>query len=161
MNISTDQLTEALNIVKEASHSLSLLLGEDVEIVIIKPSLPELTPEEQKQFQVRRQMFLNDIIDKVCEQYGITVANLRSDSRFHPMPDARKMIAMLIKQHAIGVSDTEIGKLIGRERSTAIVSAQAGKDLLMVDKDFRYHHAQVLKKLTKTITKNDQTEINA
>lgn len=155
MTISTDQLTEAMSIIKEASHSLSLLLGENVEIVIIKPELPELTPEEQKQFQVRRQMFLNDIVDKVCDQYGITIANLRSDSRFNPMPDARKMIAMLIKQHALGVSDTEIGKLICRERSTVIVSAQAGKDLLMVDKDFRHHHAQILKKLTKSITKND------
>jgi chromosomal replication initiator protein len=83
-----------------------------------------------------RPLTVDDILDKVCDHYGITQQQAVSKSRKHDYVVVRQ-ISMYLAQKYTKMPASRIGQLIGgRDHSTVIHSCSAVEQRLKVDKSF-------------------------
>ena len=79
---------------------------------------------------------IDDILEKVCQHYGVTQQNVFSKSRKREFVQARQ-VCMYLAQKYTKMPSARIGKLIGgRDHSTVIHSCTAIEQRLKVDKGF-------------------------
>ena len=79
---------------------------------------------------------IDDILEKVCQHYGVTQQNVFSKSRKREYVQARQ-VSMYLAQKYTKMPSARIGKLIGgRDHSTVIHSCTTIEQRLKVDKTF-------------------------
>jgi len=79
---------------------------------------------------------IDDILEKVCQHFGVTQQNVFSKSRKREFVQARQ-VSMYLAQKYTKMPSARIGKLIGgRDHSTVIHSCTAIEQRLKVDKAF-------------------------
>lgn len=79
----------------------------------------------------------DQILSRVAEAYGVTVADLRGRSRKPQIVQARQA-AMLALRRLTDLSSGEIGEqLDGRDHSTVLYGAAQAEARLLADDDFR------------------------
>ncbi len=79
---------------------------------------------------------IDDILEKVCQHYGVTQQNVFSKSRKREFVQARQVSMYLAQKHT-KMPSARIGKLIGgRDHSTVIHSCTAIEQRLKTDKAF-------------------------
>lgn len=87
-----------------------------------------------------RPLTVDDILEKVCQHYGVTQQNVFSKSRKREFVQARQ-VCMYLAQKYTKMPSARIGKLIGgRDHSTVIHSCSAIEQRLKLDKAF---HAEL------------------
>lgn len=83
-----------------------------------------------------RPLTVDDIMEKACKHYGVTVQNVMSKSRKREYVLARQ-VSMFLAQKYTKMPASRIGLLIGnRDHSTVIHSCKTIEDKLKVDKAF-------------------------
>ena len=83
-----------------------------------------------------RPLTVDDILEKVCQHYGVTQQNVFSKSRKREYVQARQ-VSMYLSQKHTKMPNARIGKLIGgRDHSTVIHSCNAVEQRLNTDKSF-------------------------
>ena len=79
---------------------------------------------------------IDDILEKVCQHYGVSQQNVFSKSRKREFVQVRQ-ISMYLAQKYTKMPASRIGQLIGgRDHSTVLHSCSAVEQRLMVDKSF-------------------------
>ena len=79
---------------------------------------------------------IDDILDKVCQHFGVTQQNIFSKSRKREFVQARQ-VSMYLAQKYTKMPSARIGKLIGgRDHSTVIHSCSTVEQRLKIDKAF-------------------------
>ena len=79
---------------------------------------------------------VDDILEKVCQHYGVTQQNVFSKSRKREFVQVRQL-SMYLAQKYTKMPASRIGQLIGgRDHSTVLHSCAAVEQRLKVDKDF-------------------------
>ena len=79
---------------------------------------------------------IDDILDKVCNHYGVSQQSVFSKSRKRDFVQARQ-ISMYLAQKHTKMPSSRIGQLIGgRDHSTVIHSCNAVEQRLKIDKAF-------------------------
>jgi chromosomal replication initiator protein len=80
---------------------------------------------------------IDDIMEQLCQHYGVTQQNVLSKSRKREFVQVRQL-AMYLAQKYTKMPSSRIGMLIGnRDHSTVIHSCSAIEQRLKVDKSFR------------------------
>ena len=79
---------------------------------------------------------IDDILEKVCQHYGVSQQNVFSKSRKRDLVQVRQVSMYLAKKYT-KMPDARIGQLIGnRDHSTVIHSCTAIENRLKIDKEF-------------------------
>ena len=83
-----------------------------------------------------RPLTIDDILDTVCNHFGVTTAAVHSKSRKHELVVARQ-VSMYLAQKYTKMPAARIGKLVGgRDHSTVIHSCTQVEQRLKVDTAF-------------------------
>ena len=79
---------------------------------------------------------IDDILERVCQHYGVTQQHVYSKSRKRELVQVRQ-VSMYLAQKFTKMPASRIGQLIGgRDHSTVLHSCQAVERRLKVDKAF-------------------------
>ena len=79
---------------------------------------------------------IDDILEKVCQHFGVAQQHVFSKSRKRDLVEARQVSMYLAKKHT-KMPDSRIGQLIGgRDHSTVIHSCSTVEKRLKIDKAF-------------------------
>ena len=76
-------------------------------------------------FAMRRAEYL-DIIAQVCDEYSVTINNVMGSSRVHDFVFARQACYFALQK--MGLSSTQIGRLMGRDHSTVLHGIKIHKE---------------------------------
>jgi chromosomal replication initiator protein len=84
----------------------------------------------------QRQAIANDIIDKVCTYYNISIEQIKGRKRYKTVIMARHM-SMFLLRNRLKLKLKDIAKMYGRDHSTVIHSIASIQDQSDVDVDVR------------------------
>lgn len=129
-----DHVNESIRDLEGVVNSLianSIVLNCDIDLDLVNKVLPQFVTENIEP------PTLNKIKDVVCEHFSITVDELCSRSRKHPIAYIRQLTIYLANKYT-GMSTVQIGKQIGgRNHATVIHSINQIKNLIDVDDQVR------------------------
>jgi chromosomal replication initiator protein len=129
-----DHVNESIRDLEGVVNSLianSIVLDCDIDLDLVNKVLPQFVTENIEP------PTLDKIKDVVCEHFGITVDELCSRSRKHPIAYIRQLAIYLANKYT-GMSSVQIGKQIGgRNHATVIHSINQIKNLIDVDDQVR------------------------
>lgn len=86
---------------------------------------------------------LNSIESVVASQYGVTIDEIRSDTRCRPIPEARFMAMYFMKKRYPNLHWREVGAMFGKHHSTAVYATRFVENMLSVDKNFQKRYSIV------------------
>lgn len=96
-------------------------------------------------------MTLEDVLKAVSKEYGITVDQIKGNSRKNRLAEARQMICYILRDHPI----PEIAKVINRHRTSPHYCIEKMKGLLSVYPSVNEKHENIL----RSINPNDYMTI--
>ncbi|MGL5254840.1 MAG: chromosomal replication initiator protein DnaA [Brevinema sp.] len=99
------------------------------------------------QIDVPKDLSIPDIQKVVAKFYGVTLSNIKSDSKLGAYTLPRQVAMYLANKHTKN-SSTEIGQLFGKSHSTVLRSAQKIEDTLPKSMDLRKQIDKILIELT-------------
>lgn len=91
--------------------------------------------------------YLNNIIDIVCKEHGITELQLKSASRKREISDARFKAVALIKMFVPKITLKRLAVKFNRDHSTIIYSINQFNDLMDTDRVFNKATTRILSAL--------------
>lgn len=65
-----------------------------------------------------KQASIDEIVNKVCNHFGVTMHQLKSKVRLRTFVDARSIIAYLLSKSSISITQEKIGLLLNRDHSS-------------------------------------------
>ncbi|PLW90012.1 helix-turn-helix domain-containing protein [Mucilaginibacter sp.] len=152
--ITIGNVVEVCNIINEASSKLTMIIGEQVELRLITPALPGIEYNQQVITKMDREIMIHTILHSVCEQYMISIANLRGPSKLQSYCDARKSSALILHTHVVDMTDSEIGALLNMDRTTALYNRNQAEDLMLLNDNFSTLYNRILKRIKKALANN-------
>jgi chromosomal replication initiation ATPase DnaA len=76
-------------------------------------------------YALRREEYM-DVIDQICAEYGVSVAEVLGNSRIHDYVYARQACFFALQK--VGLSSTQIGRLMNRDHSTVLYGIRTHKE---------------------------------
>jgi len=101
-----------------------------------------------KYFAMSANIKSEDVIDAVCENYSVSVDQIRSKNRHRRLVEARHVICwVLVKK--MGMTLAEVGKtfLGGRDHTTVINSLNRFNDIYDTEEEFKNKADDLIEKL--------------
>lgn len=86
---------------------------------------------------------IEQIISRICEEYGITADELISDFRYGSLPEARQLYIFVL--FSSGIRNKDIAELTGYTPARITLSIQAARETLDSLPYFRQKHDALLK----------------
>jgi chromosomal replication initiation ATPase DnaA len=149
--ILTEDVTEILSIINEASARLAVIIGQPVELQISKPVMPDLGPASSMVKRIDNEMLTIAITQLVCEQFMINSRGLKGKKRATEFVDARKITTLLLSKYIDGIAIKDIASLLNISRALVSYYLKSGSDLILTDKNFRFQYEQILIKIQRII----------
>ena len=98
------------------------------------------------------QATINNIIDLVTDEFGVTLQQMKSGKRYREWVEARMVAMFFIKRYCKSTLKS-IGMMFGgRDHTTAIHSINTVKDLMESNRDFKNRVLTIQNKLAPDVT---------
>lgn len=149
-----DNLIEMCDVINAASTRLSQLLGQEVKLRILHPEVKGFYFMEPLPKRFYEDTLVRKIIDVVCDEYQITMEQLRSKNRLRKLVDARKMVSWFMKNLSEHTDNTVIGEVLNLHRTSVIHMLSCAEDLIKSDKVFYGRHVSIMDKLELELEEN-------
>lgn len=134
INFIAENVSESVRDLEGIVNSMmaySVSLNRDINLDLAEFIVKKVVKVEKKQLTVE------NIIDKVCAHYEMNASSIQSRSRKREVVLARQIAMYLAKKHT-DASSTQIGQLVGKkDHATVLHSCKIIKDQLEVDKELR------------------------
>lgn len=78
------------------------------------------------------------ILEAVASEYGITIEQLKSKSRYYPLPDARKMACYFLNKYKTRrVTLNDIGKFLNIRHDGVLYNCKKHAEFYETEKEYR------------------------
>lgn len=143
LNLNKQKLLHLHQLLDEYSLQISESIGVQVQLEITAVAAGAIRNETAED------LMLGVVASAVCDSYRIRQHELISDSRQHPLPDARALCYLLIKSHHPKMPLKKIGQYFGgRDHSTISTALATVKDLLETEKALQKTFKQLSLKIS-------------
>ena len=120
----------------------SILFKRDIDMDMARRIVGKATRQTEQ-----KALTINQIIDKVCDHYGMQTSLLFSKTRKREIVQARQLAMYLAKEHTDN-SLSKIGKMIGnKDHATVLHACRTVKGQIEIDKNFRAEVEEILSTL--------------
>ncbi|MGZ3753613.1 MAG: hypothetical protein ACXVAY_01560 [Mucilaginibacter sp.] len=150
--ITVGNVTEICGLINDASTKITIIIGEEVELRLVKPEIIGSFARKLS-VDVQREITINIIIEIVCSRYMVTRHKIKSSHRGQNETDARKLVCYLLSK----IVDVEAYKIASELKcSVAMANYWINKAKVLIDTDanFRFHLNETLKELKQNINLN-------
>ena len=124
--------------------AIQLLEGGEITIERVKNSVHEFVPKKDSD-----QKRMDDIILAVTKKFGVTRDDILSTKRNKEIAISRH-ICVYVARQCTQLSQSQIGKVINRDRTTVISSESFVKDLMEKDSSFAYEVNSIIREISAT-----------
>ena len=120
----------------------SILFKREIDMDMARRIVGKATRQTEQ-----KTITINQIIDKVCDHYGMQTSLLFSKTRKREIVQARQLAMYLAKEHTDN-SLSKIGKMIGnKDHATVLHACRTVKGQIEIDKNFRAEVEEILSTL--------------
>ena len=120
----------------------SILFKREIDMDMARRIVGKATRQTEQ-----KTLTINQIIDKVCDHYGMQTSLLFSKTRKREIVQARQLAMYLAKEHTDN-SLSKIGKMIGnKDHATVLHACRTVKGQIEIDKNFRAEVEEILSTL--------------
>ncbi len=139
----TSSIRQLEGVVKKLG-AIQLLEGGEINIERVKSSIHEFVPKKDSDTKK-----MDDIILAVSKKFGVTRDDILSTKRNKEIAVPRH-ICVYIARQCTQLSQSQIGKVINRDRTTVISSESFVKDLMEKDSSFAYEVNSIIREISST-----------
>lgn len=90
--------------------------------------------------------YIDTVVFNTCEQYNITVDQIKSKSRKGPIAIPRLLTMHILRKNTL-LSLKEIGDVFSRDHTTVINAIKSTNNMLETDSDFKEEYQKLIIKL--------------
>ena len=139
----TSSIRQLEGVIKKLG-AIQLLEGGEITIERVKSSVHEFVPKKDSD-----QKRMDDIILAVTKKFGVSRDDILSTKRNKEIAVPRH-ICVYIARQCTNLSQSQIGKVINRDRTTVISSESFVKDLIEKDSSFAYEVNSIIREISST-----------
>jgi len=90
--------------------------------------------------------YVDAIIGTVCDQFNITMSDIKGDSRKNKIVIPRMLTMYLLREKTM-LTLAEVGEVFGRHHTTAIAAVSSSRNMLETDDIIKEQYQKLLMKL--------------
>ncbi len=139
----TSSIRQLEGVIKKLG-AIQLLEGGEINIERVKNSIHEFVPKKDSD-----QKKMDDIILAVSKKFNISRDDILSTKRNKEIAIPRH-ICVYVARQCTNLSQSQIGKVINRDRTTVISSENYVKDLVEQDSSFAYEVNSIIREISST-----------
>jgi len=155
MSLSLNRVIEAVNLLNETNLKLANILECPVELRMVQPYIGGLYVSEEIIERMRADRLKSVIVEVVCHHFMISPAAITNKKMTRELINARMIAALLMHNYVDGITEGAIGIQLNVSRSTVINARNNAASLVLVDRQIKFAHGQILKQLLERIEKRD------
>lgn len=92
--------------------------------------------------------FIEDVLSIIENEFGITVAQIKSNSRSRPIVEARHIFYYMLKNSRYEMGLTELGSVFNRAHSSVLHGIKTVNNLIDFNKEFRQNIEKLMFKMS-------------
>jgi chromosomal replication initiator protein len=139
----TSSIRQLEGVIKKLG-AIQLLEGGDISIERVKSSIHEFVPKKDSD-----QKKMDDIIMAVSKKFNISRDDILSTKRNKEIAIPRH-ICVYVARQCTNLSQSQIGKVINRDRTTVISSESFVKETMESDSAFAYEVNSIIREISST-----------
>lgn len=139
----TSSIRQLEGVIKKLG-AIQLLEGGDISIERVKSSIHEFVPKKDSD-----QKKMDDIIMAVSKKFNISREDIMSTKRNKEIAIPRH-ICVYVARQCTNLSQSQIGKVINRDRTTVISSESFVKETMESDSAFAYEVNSIIREISST-----------